>query len=144
MGQHIVWVGLLMGAASLVSQAVALALGWHWQSIVFTVLTFSQLGHALAVRSERDSLFTQGIASNWPLLGAVVATAGLQLAILRVPVLNGWFETASLSGAEFAFAVAMSSVVFAGVEAEKWLVRRGRLYGEPADDARLVRDSSVT
>jgi hypothetical protein len=26
-------------------------------------------------------------------------------------------------------------VVFFAVEAEKWLVRRGRLYGEPADGA---------
>jgi hypothetical protein len=30
----------------------------------------------------------------------------------------------------------MSSVVFVAVEAEKWLVRRGRLYGEPADVTR--------
>jgi hypothetical protein len=29
----------------------------------------------------------------------------------------------------------MSSVVFFAVEAEKWLVRSGRLYGEPADAA---------
>jgi len=135
MWQHIIWVGLLMGAASLVSQGVALVLDWHWQTIVFTVLTFSQLGHALAVRSDRESLFTQGLASNWPLLAAVVLTIALQLAIIYVPALNTWFRTASLTGIELAFALAMSCVVFIGVEAEKWLIRRGRLYGEPADGA---------
>jgi Ca2+-transporting ATPase len=135
MWQHIIWVGLLMGAASLLSQGVALALDWHWQTIVFTVLTFSQLGHALAVRSERDSLFTQGIGSNWPLLGAVVLTVGLQLAIIYVPALNDWFRTAPLTLEELGFAVAMASLVFVGVEAEKWLIRRGQLYGEPADPA---------
>ena len=99
------------------------------------MLTFSQLGHALAVRSERDSLFTQGIGSNWPLLGAVVLTVGLQLAIIYVPVLNDWFRTAPLTLEELGFALAMASLVFVGVEAEKWLIRRGQLYGEPADPA---------
>jgi Ca2+-transporting ATPase len=136
MWQHIVWVGLLMGGASLVSQAAALALGWHWQTIVFAVLTFSQLGHALAVRSERDSLFTQGVGSNRPLLGAVLLTIGLQLAIIYLPTLNAWFRTAPLSAAELGFVLAMSSVVFAAVEAEKWLIRRGVLYGEAADAGR--------
>ena len=28
--------------------------------MVFTVLTLSQLGHVLAIRSERESLFSQG------------------------------------------------------------------------------------
>jgi Ca2+-transporting ATPase len=131
MWQHIVWVGLLMGAACLVSQGIAMQLGWHWQTIVFTVLTFSQLGHALAIRSGRDSLFTQGLRSNLPLLGAVVFTVGLQLATIYVPVLNAVFKTDALSLAELAFCLGMSVVVFLAVEAEKWLVRRGRLYGEP-------------
>jgi Ca2+-transporting ATPase len=130
--QHILWVGLLMGGASLVSQGAALALEWHWRTIVFSVLTLSQLGHALAVRSERDSLLTQGIASNWPLFGAVLLTVALQLAIIYVPMLNQWFRTAPLSATELAFVAAMSSVVFLGVEVEKWLIRRGRLSGEVA------------
>jgi Ca2+-transporting ATPase len=42
------------------------------------------------------------------------------------------FRTEALGAAELAFCLLMSSVVFIAVEAEKWLVRRGRLYGEPA------------
>jgi Ca2+-transporting ATPase len=132
MWQHIVWVGLLIGACCLLSQGIALHMGWHWQTVVFTVLTFSQLGHALAIRSERDSLFAQGLRSNRPLLGAVVFTVALQLATIYVPVLNGVFKTDPLSLLELLFCLAMSAVVFVAVEIEKWLVRRGRLYGEPA------------
>ncbi len=71
---HLVWVGLLMGAASLVTQAFAIELGWHWQTMVFTVLCFSQMGHALAVRSDRESLFSQGLRSNMAMTGAVLLT----------------------------------------------------------------------
>jgi Ca2+-transporting ATPase len=132
MWQHIVWVGLLMGAACLISQGIALELGWHWQTIVFTVLTFSQLGHALAIRSERDSLFAQGLRSNLPLLGAVLFTVALQFAAIYVPFLNDVFKTDALSLVELLFCLTMSAVVFVAVEIEKWLVRRGRLYNEPA------------
>jgi Ca2+-transporting ATPase len=29
----------------------------HWQTIAFTVLCFSQMGHVMAIRSGRESLF---------------------------------------------------------------------------------------
>jgi len=135
MWQHIVWVGLLMGGICLLTQGVAIHMGWHWQTMVFTVLTLSQLGHALAVRSERDSLFALGLRSNMPLFLAVLFTLGLQLATIYLPVLNPFFKTEALDAVELAVCLGMSSVVFFAVEAEKWLVRSGRLYGEPADAA---------
>jgi Ca2+-transporting ATPase len=132
MWQHILWVGLLMGGSCLLSQAAAMHFGWHWQSIVFTVLTFSQLGLALAIRSERESLFSLGLGGNLPLLYAVLGTVALHLAILYVPVANGWFRTSPLEWHELAFCFAMSAVVFVAVEIEKWAVRRGWLYAERA------------
>jgi Ca2+-transporting ATPase len=130
MWQHIVWVGLLMGGVSLLTQAWAIHTGSaHWQSMVFTVLTLSQLGHVMAIRSERESLFVQGVLSNRMLVAAVVLTFALQLAVLYVPWLNPIFRTEPLSVAELGACLALSSVVFIGVEIEKWLVRRGRLYG---------------
>ncbi|UCH54476.1 MAG: calcium-translocating P-type ATPase, PMCA-type [Pseudomonadota bacterium] len=129
MWQHILWVGLLMGAASLFTQAWAIATDHgHWQTMVFTVLTLSQLGHVLAIRSDADSLFTQGVFSNRPLIGAVLLTFGLQMATIYVPVLNSIFKTEPLTLEELLFCLAMSSVVFIGVEIEKWAVRRGWLY----------------
>jgi Ca2+-transporting ATPase len=134
MWQHIVWVGLLMGGVSIFTQAWAWHTGSaHWQSMVFTVLTLSQMGHALAIRSERRSLFELGLGSNLPLLGAVLLTFALQMAVLYVPALNPIFKTAPLSAGELGLCLILSAVVFLAVEAEKTLVRRGRLYGEPAE-----------
>ena len=129
MWQHILWVGLLMGAASLFTQAYAIHTGHgHWQTMVFTVLTLSQLGHVLAIRSEVDSLFTQGVFSNRPLIGAVLLTFGLQLATIYVPWLNPIFKTEALTFEELVFCLAMSSLVFFAVEVEKWFIRRGWVY----------------
>ena len=98
MWQHILWVGLLMGAVTLLTQAWALHNGSaHWQTMVFTVLTLSQLGHVLAIRSERESLFTQGVFSNRMLVAALALTFALQMAVLYVPWLNPIFKTAPLS-----------------------------------------------
>jgi P-type Ca2+ transporter type 2C len=129
MWQHILWVGLLMGGVSLLAQAWAYHTGSaHWQSMVFTVLTLSQMGHVLAIRSEHDSLFQQGLLSNMPLLGAFLLTFALQMAVLYVPILNPIFKTEPLSGDELALCLALSSVVFVAVEIEKWSRRRGWIY----------------
>jgi len=127
LGFDLVWVGLLMGSVSLVTQAAAIELGWHWQTMVFTVLCFSQLGNALAIRSDRESLFTQGMWSNRPMLGAVLLTLAAQLATIYVPILQGVFKTKPLTGAELGVALAMSTVVFWAVEVQKvWKRRTGR------------------
>jgi len=130
--QHIVWVGLLMGAIALITQAWAYHTGSaHWQSMVFTVLSLSQLGHVLAIRSERLSLFSQGPFSNRGLFGTVALTFVLQMATLYWPALNPIFKTEPLDADELLLCVALSSVVFLAVEAEKWMVRRGWLYRHP-------------
>ena len=129
MWQHILWVGLLMGGVTLLTQAWAIHIASaHWQSMVFTVLTLSQLGHVLAIRSERESLFSFGVFSNRLLIGALLLTFALQMAVLYVPWLNPIFKTEPLGLGELAACLALSSVVFFGVETEKWLARRGWLY----------------
>jgi len=122
-----------MGGVSLFSAAWALHLGpARWQSVPFTVLALSQLGHALAIRSERESIFRQGLRSNLPLLGAVVLTVGLQLATLYLPAFRRVFQTVPLTLSELSVCLALSTVPFIGVEIEKLLIRRGLLYREPA------------
>ena len=91
--------------------------------MVFTVLCFAQMGNALAVRSDRESLFTQGLFSNIYLLGAVMLTLVLQLAIIYVPVLQPIFKTEALTAAELGIVVLVSSSVFWLVEIEKWVKR---------------------
>jgi Ca2+-transporting ATPase len=129
MWQHMIWVGVLIGGLSIGSQAWAYHSGdAHWQTIVFTVLTFAQLVHVLVIRSERESLFTLGLRSNLPLLGAVVLTVALQLAVIYLPALQSVFRTSPLDGFELLLCFAFAGVVLIAVEAEKWLVRRGWLY----------------
>ena len=131
MWQHIVWAGLLIGGVCIGAQAWAVTTGVaHWQTMVFTVLALSQLGHVMAIRSERDSLLTQGLRTNLPLLGAVVLTLGLQMAVIYVPWFNGIFHTQPLSAGELAICLALSGVVFVAVEMEKALIRAGVLYRE--------------
>jgi Ca2+-transporting ATPase len=133
MWQHILWVGCLIGGLCLAVQAWALATGSpRWQTMVFTVLTLCQLWHVLAIRSERESVFAIGFASNRALLGAVLATYLLQLAVIYVPVLNTVFRTEPLTPGELALCSALPALVFFGVELEKWLVRRGALYRDGA------------
>ena len=130
--QHTLWVGLLIGALCLGMQAWALRQGMHWQTMVFTVLTLSQMAHLLAIRSETQSLFRQGLRSNLPLAGAVLLTLALQLATIYLPVLQPIFRTEALSLTELALCVACASVVFAAVEIEK-AVRRHRAALRQAD-----------
>ncbi len=89
MGWHILWVGLLMGLVSLGMGYWAWSTGRHdWQTMVFTTLTLSQMGHALAIRSGRESFFKIGMFTNKALLGAVLLTFVLQLAVVYVPFMQ--------------------------------------------------------
>jgi Ca2+-transporting ATPase len=127
LGRHVVWVGLLMGLVSLAMGYWTWQAGWgNWQTMIFTTLTLSQMGHALAVRS-RESLFKVGLFSNKALLGAVLLTFVLQMAVIYVPILQNLFKTDALSAGELLLSLVLSTVVFWGVELEKWLMRRGEV-----------------
>ncbi|HAK88332.1 MAG TPA: calcium-translocating P-type ATPase, PMCA-type [Nitrospiraceae bacterium] len=125
LGIHIIWVGLLMGFTSIFTQAWSIKTGnAHWQTMVFTVLCLSQMGHVLAIRSDSESLFSQGLFSNKPLLGAFLLTFALQMATIYVPFMNPIFKTEPLSFNELMFTLALSSVVFFAVEIEKFFRRK--------------------
>ncbi len=127
--QHVVWVGLVMAGVTLTIQAWAYHHEMaHWQTMTFTVLALSQMGHVLAIRSERTSLFRAGIGSNLPLLAAVALTVLLQLGTIYLPGAGAVFKTQPLSPGELLICLLLSTVVFFAVEGEKWLIRRGVLY----------------
>ena len=125
LGVHAIWVGLLMAGVVLGLQAGAIHQGdTHWQTMVFTTLCLLQLGHVLAIRSERLSLFKQGLLSNKMLLGSVLVTLLLQMATIYVPALNTLFKTKPLSAGELLLVFGLSSTVFVAVEIEKFFKRR--------------------
>jgi Ca2+-transporting ATPase len=129
MWQHMIWVGLLMAAITLICQAWAYHSGEsHWQTMAFTVLTLSQLAHVMAIRSDKISTFSLGFFSNRYLAMAVCASILLQMAIIYMPTLNAIFKTQPLTLSELIICFALSSVIFIAVEIEKWLVRTDRLY----------------
>lgn len=124
MAIHILWVGLLMGAITLATQAWAIHNEHHhWQTMAFTVLCLSQMGHVMAIRSGRESIFKIGVFSNKPMLGALSLTVALQLIIIYTPFFNTVFKTHPLTIYELGLTVLLSSIVFWAVEMEKWITR---------------------
>ena len=134
MGWQILLGGGLLAALCLGLQHWAIQAGdTHWQTMVFTVLTLGQMAHVMAIRSETDSLFSQGLTSNKPLLGAVLLTFALQMATIYVPWLNPIFKTQPLALWELALCMGLAALVFVAVELEKaWRRQRMRAGARPA------------
>jgi Ca2+-transporting ATPase len=129
MAIDIVWIGLLMGVVSLgvgffYFDPLA-ATDARWRTMIFTVLTLAQMGNAVALRSARDSVFSIGLLSNKALLGSVLLTFTLQMAVVYLPALQDIFKTTSLSALDLAVCLVLSTVVFWAVEVRKWVARRG-------------------
>jgi Ca2+-transporting ATPase len=125
LGIHVLWVGLLLAAATIGTQAYAIHIGdAHWQTMVFTVLCFGQLAHVLAIQSERVSVLGRRLFSNKFLVMAVAGTFILQLTTIYVRFLNTVFKTQPLTAGELAISMGMASSIFFFVEFEKWLRRR--------------------
>lgn len=125
LGIDVIWIGLLMSL-------LALAVGYNnwinnpsgvWQTMLFTTLTFAQMALALSVRSENDTIIDKGLLTNKPLLGAVALTIVLQLIVVYLPPLQTLFGTMPLSGIQLLICIAISSIVFLGVELKKVLFR---------------------
>lgn len=124
MAIHILWVGFFMGSVTLGMQAWAIHHEHaNWQTMTFTVLCFSQMGHVMAIRSNRESLFKIGVFSNKPMLFALLITFALQFMIIYVPFFNVIFKTQPLTLQELGITVAVSVIVFLAVELEKWIKR---------------------
>ena len=126
-GMHIIWVGILMAAVTLATQAIAInGENTHWQTMVFTVLSLAQLGHVFAIRSDYEFIYSKGIFTNMPLLYALSFTFALQLGIIYLPFANDIFKTQPLSLTELLICIGAAAIVFHAVELEKWFKRRKR------------------
>jgi len=116
----------------MVLSIVTLAGGWllwnqddsTWQSVLFTVLIFGQLGLALEVRAEKRSLFSVGLLTNKAMLGAVGVGLAAHLVILYLPWAQRLFGTEPLDLAHFALAIGGALVVMGTVEIYKVSLRR--------------------
>jgi Ca2+-transporting ATPase len=119
-GAQTIWVGALIGALALGLGSLYYFTGRaQWQTMVFTSLAFMQVFQALASRSSKDSLFKIRLLSN-PLLAAMVLTVvALQLAVLYIPFLSGFFNVVPLSACDLSIAAGSGVVVFGVMEVGK-------------------------
>jgi Ca2+-transporting ATPase len=96
--------------------------------MVFTTLCLAQMGHALSARSDLPLVQVNPFSNPW-LIGAVVLTTALQMALLYVPVLSTFFETTPLSLQDLAICVGFSLLLFLYLELEKvWRLWRRRAH----------------
>jgi Ca2+-transporting ATPase len=121
---HVLLVGLLMGLIPLGLALWGEATGRPWQTMLFTSLALLQLGNAMAVRSEEESLVSLGLGSNKPLLAAVGATLALQLLAVYWAPMGGLLGIEPLGSLELTVTLLASTGVLWAVEAEKAVRRR--------------------
>lgn len=127
MARDILWIGLLMGLVSLGIGFWFWRIGNDsWQTMAFTTLTLAQMGNALATRSDRYTLAQIGPMSNRAMLGAVLLTFLLQMAVIYLPFLQEAFDTVPLTLGELGISLAFSTVVFFSIELVKLIRQRSQ------------------
>ncbi|GAB7035455.1 cation-transporting P-type ATPase [Streptomyces sp. NPDC021749] len=89
-------------------------------------IVVSQFFNALAVRTERQSVFRIGLSSNPWLLAAGCFGIGLMAAISYLPALQAVFHTAPLAAADWAVLAGFGALLLAAEESRKWWLRSHR------------------
>jgi Ca2+-transporting ATPase len=139
-GFHIIWVGLLMAFLTLGIQAWSIRDGdSHWQTMVFTVLTFAQLAHVFAIRSDTMYIYKKGFFSNLPLVGAVLLTFVLHLGVVYLPFANPIFRTQPLTLSELLICLGVAVLLFHAVEFEKFIRHRISQKRQANSTSKLVK-----
>ena len=87
-------------------------------------IVVGQFFASFAVRTDRQSVFREGVFSNRGLLGAGLVSLGFIAALSYVPTMQAVFHTAALSLVDWVFVVSCGVVVLAGDEARKAFNRR--------------------
>jgi magnesium-transporting ATPase (P-type) len=143
------FLGLLTGAAGMLAYFYAyLTGGWRpglemaasgplytrATTMCYGGIIMAAAGNALALRTDRESLFRVGLTSNRLLLAGLVSVPLVLLALSQVPVLQRSFGTAPLRGTDWLILLIFPVVQVLADEARKaWMRRRER--GERKDEA---------
>ncbi|MDH4262414.1 MAG: calcium-translocating P-type ATPase, PMCA-type [Spirochaetia bacterium] len=124
LGQYIITTGIVITVIVLISQKLFIAVN-HWQTIVFTVLSFSQLTQIFAIKSERTGFFKTGIIknikSNYWLSASFFLMVVLQICVIYIPFLNKIFKTSPLSLYELLYCLSVPWISFVSAELLKWI-----------------------
>ena len=96
--------------------------------MAFATLALCQLVHVFNFRSLQNSVVGRNFYANRPLLGAVLISAALQLAVLLIPASAAIFHVVPLDSGEWFYVAALTiTPLFLGEMwkwAHAWLVSR--------------------
>jgi magnesium-transporting ATPase (P-type) len=93
-------------------------------------IVVSQFFNALAVRTDRQSVFRAGLLSNPWLIGAGCFGIALMAAISYAPPLQAVFNTAPLTFTDWAVLTGFGVLLLAAEEARKWVLRHRSTSGK--------------
>lgn len=127
--ERVITNGVFITAATILAYQIGLVRDSHavGMTMAFVVLAVSQLFHALAQRSNIDSVFRRGTPKNGVLFLAMAASGVVLALVLGVPALRGVFSLSTLCGWEWGITALLSVMPLALdelVKLGKRLVRR--------------------
>lgn len=126
LGRQTIWIGALIGAASLGIGFVYREAGQaEWQTMIFTTLAFMQVFQAFGTRSRTESLRTAGFATNRVMLALAALVVGLQLAALYTP-LNDFLDLDPLGVVDLTICIGLGLALLIVLEVNKHLNRTSR------------------
>jgi P-type Ca2+ transporter type 2C len=113
LGRSILWMGLALGALTLAVGYWGWVTGQEaWRTTTFTTLALAQMGNVLAIHTSNKSVWKGGLFSNRLLVGAVLLTVLMQLAVVYIPFLQPIFETEAMNIEQLAVSLAASIAMF--------------------------------
>ncbi|MGN5237966.1 calcium-translocating P-type ATPase, PMCA-type [Rhodococcus sp. SJ-3] len=129
--QRILGLGVLMTAGTI----TVLYYGPKWfpdsasdplfaTTLAFTTFVFYQVFNLFNVRSNLGSVFSMRTLTNHTIWIAIVAVIVMQICVVQMSVLQGFFDTTSLTSYQWALAVAVGSTVLWVDEIGKFVARR--------------------
>jgi Ca2+-transporting ATPase len=119
--RHILWVGILIATLTLgVGYLYYVRDSRAWQTMVFTAMAFTQIGHALGLRAAGEKPLIN-LRANPVIIGVSVLTILLQLVAVYVPFLDEFFQVVPLSAADLGICAVLGGIVWGAVEVEKKL-----------------------
>lgn len=135
-GMIVVFQGLLLAAVGLIVFMIIYVVQSgqleHARAVTFSVVVFGELFRALSARSRKLTLWQLGLFTNPYILGAVVASALLQIAIVSIPPVHGIFGTVSHSLMEWGLIVGVALIPAAVIEIAKLISQSRPESGQPA------------
>nr|KAJ3421755.1 High affinity Ca2+/Mn2+ P-type ATPase-like protein [Polyrhizophydium stewartii] len=122
----IIVVGTLLVYVSELKEGLVTTRG---RTMTFTCFVMFDMWNSLSCRSATRLINQVGLTTNRMYMYAVSACVLGQVLVVNLPMLQGVFQTAALSLNDWAFIVAVTSIVFWADEARKWYDQRHRKQG---------------